>query len=265
MNDTRIEASGRPVALEAPIRIEVLGPLEMAVGGRPVALGGPKRRAVLAALVLGEGRVVSVEHLVDVLWADDPPSTAVTKVQGHVSALRKALAEAGLPSPAAALTTRAPGYVLQRAEAGTDLADFDRLAADATARAPRDPDGAARLFAAALALWRGPAFADVSVPAVRAAAARLTDRYLGVAEDAAEVELALGRHRQVLDRLGPLLEEHPFRDRLRELHMIALIRMDRPLEAIASYRRCRVILSRELGVEPCGRLRRLAASIGYSA
>ncbi|WP_344404260.1 AfsR/SARP family transcriptional regulator, partial [Dactylosporangium fulvum] len=108
-----------------------------------------------------------------------------------------------------------------------------------------------------------PAFADVAAPAIRAAVARLDDRRLAAAEDRAEVELVLGRHREALDQLGSLLDEHPFRDRLRELHMLALIRMERPMEAIASYERCRTILSRELGVEPGGRLRRLAASIGY--
>ncbi|MEV6923289.1 BTAD domain-containing putative transcriptional regulator [Dactylosporangium sp. NPDC051485] len=245
------------------IRIEVLGPLEATVGGRPVALGGPKQRAVLAALLLAEGRLLTVEHLVDVLWPEDPPTTAITKVQGHVSALRKALAEAGCARPADVLVTRAPGYLLRGPVQRTDLDAFDRLVSDAAARAPRDPAGALRLLTAALALWRGPAFADVAAPAIQAAAARLADRRLAAAEDRAEIELVLGRHREALDQLGPLLDEHPFRDRLRELHMLALIRMERPMEAIASYERCRTILSRELGVEPCGRLRRLAASIGY--
>ncbi|MGI5237913.1 AfsR/SARP family transcriptional regulator [Dactylosporangium sp. CA-139066] len=245
------------------IRIEVLGPLEATIGERPVQLGGPKQRAVLAALLLAEGRVVSVEHLVDVLWADDPPTSAVTKVQGHVSALRKALAGSGHPGPADVLVTRAPGYQLRTTDLRTDLAAFDRLVAEATTRARADPSAGARLLGAGLALWRGPAFADVAAPAIRAAAARLNDRYLAAAEDRADIELRLGRHRQALEQLGPLLEEHPFRDRLRELHMLALIRMERPIEAIASYQRCRTLLSRELGVEPCGRLRRLAASIGY--
>jgi DNA-binding SARP family transcriptional activator len=245
------------------VRVEVLGPVEATVGGRPVVLAGPKQRAVLAALLLGGGRVVSVEHLVDVLWPEDPPTTAVTKVQGHVSALRKALAEAGHPAPADVLVTRAPGYQLLREPVGTDLARFDRLVADAAARAGRDPQGAVRLLGDGLALWRGPAFADVAAPSIRAAADRITDRYLAAVEDKAELELALRRHREVLDGLGPLLEEHPFRDRMRELHMLALIRMERTTEAIASYQRCRAMLSRELGVEPCGRLRRLAASIGY--
>ncbi|GAA2359884.1 AfsR/SARP family transcriptional regulator [Dactylosporangium salmoneum] len=245
------------------IRIEVLGPLEAAVGGRPVALGGPKQRAVLAALLLAEGRLLTVEHLVDVLWPEDPPTTAITKVQGHVSALRKALAEAGCATPADVLVTRAPGYLLRGPALRTDLDAFDRLVSDAAARTPRDPAGALRLLTAALALWRGPAFADVAAPAIQAAAARLADRRLAAAEDRAEIELGLGRHREALDQLGSLLDEHPFRDRLRELHMLALIRMERPMEAIVSYERCRTILSRELGVEPCGRLRRLAASIGY--
>ena len=246
------------------INIDVLGPIDASAGGLPIPLGGPKQRAALAALVLAEGRVVAVAALVDVLWDTAPPPTAVTKVQGHVYALRKALGHTGTAGQA--LVTRAPGYLLRSDLITTDLARFDALTRQSSAHAQAcRPADASDLLAAAIALWRGAAFADVPAPAIRAAADRLAERYLRAVEDKARLDLDLGRYRRVLDETVGPLEEHPFRDRLHELHMLALIRMGRPLEAIASYQRCRLILSKELGVEPGGRLRRLAASIGYQS
>ncbi|MBD5784984.1 winged helix-turn-helix domain-containing protein [Cellulosimicrobium terreum] len=246
------------------LEIDVLGPLRARVDGREMALGGPGRRALLAALVLGKGRVVTTSAIVDTLWVDDPPASAVTKVQGHVSELRKALAAAGHDDPTAVLVTAAPGYLLRPGATATDLARFeaDVVAAQAARRAD-DLVAAETLLAGALELWRGPALADVSAPTLRAVAGGLDDRRLRVLEDHAEVSLALGRSRDVLDALGPLLVAHPFRDRLNELFMVALIRTDRPSEAIATYRRCREMYGRELGIEPSSRLRRLVASLGY--
>nr|WP_277818505.1 BTAD domain-containing putative transcriptional regulator [Cellulosimicrobium arenosum] len=219
---------------------------------------------MLAALVLGKGHVVSTGSIVDTLWDEDPPASAVTKVQGHVSELRKALAVAGHPDPTAVLGTVAPGYVLRLEPAATDLARFEAdVTAAQVARRADDLAAAERLLAGALERWRGPAMADVGASTVRAVAEGLDDRRLRVLEDHAEVGLALGRSRDVLDALGPLLAVHPFRDRLNELFMVALIRTDRPSEAIATYRRCREVYGRELGIEPSSRLRRIAASIGY--
>ncbi|ARU51146.1 DNA-binding SARP family transcriptional activator [Cellulosimicrobium cellulans] len=246
------------------LTVDVLGPLRARVGDQDVQLGGPGRRALLAALVLGKGRVVQVSALVDALWGDDPPPSAVTKIHGHVSGLRKALAAAGHPDPTAALVTAAPGYLLRLEPAATDLGRFeaDVVAAQAARRA-EDPDAAESHLADALERWRGPALADVPAPALRAVAEGLDDRRLRVLEDHAELWLALGRSRDVLDEVGPLLVAHPFRDRLNELFMVALIRTDRPSEAIATYRRCREVYGRELGIEPGSRLRRIAASLGY--
>jgi DNA-binding SARP family transcriptional activator len=245
------------------VDIRVLGPTEIDVGDRSVVLGGPKQRALLAALVLGEGRVVSIDHLVDVLWDEAPPSTAITKIQGHVYALRKALAEAG-GAGSRIIVTRSPGYVMPSASARIDLTEFDRLSdAARTARTRGELDRAADLMCTALALWRGAAFADVPALAIQVSVQRLTQRYLVAVEDKAEMDLELGRYRQVLDELDGILEAHPYRDRLREMQMVSLIRLDRRYEAIASYRRWRLVLDRDLGIEPCGRLRQLVASIGY--
>src|SRR3954471_16681542 len=99
----------------------VLGPLQVVDGaGAPLRLGGRKPRALLARLLLDANRTVSVERLVDGLWGEDVPESAVKMVHIHVSALRKAL-------PAGALQTRQPGYVLEVEPESIDVVRFERL------------------------------------------------------------------------------------------------------------------------------------------
>ncbi|WP_051450201.1 AfsR/SARP family transcriptional regulator [Actinospica robiniae] len=241
----------------------LLGPLEVRVDGRAAAPGAPKQRAVCAALLLSPGTVVSVDRLIEVVWAHDPPASAVTKIQGYVSAVRKSLAEAGLPRPAEVLATRAPGYVLRAGSVDTDVTRFESLVAEAgRARTRRDPAAVARLLGPALGLWRGAALADVGTgPALLAEAERLAEVRLTAVEDKAAANLALGRYREVLAGLDRHLAQHPYRERIRELRMRALIGLDCPAEALACYENGRRILRAELGVEPSGRLRRLASAI----
>src|SRR5512132_1860185 len=102
----------------------VLGPLEAVGDDGPLALGGAKQRAVLALLLLNANRVVSRDRLIDDLWGDEPPETAVTTLQVNVSRLRKLL-------PPAALQTRSPGYVLEVEPEQVDLLRFERLIGEA--------------------------------------------------------------------------------------------------------------------------------------
>src|SRR5437773_309709 len=119
----------------------VLGPLEVRDGERRLALGGTQQRALLALLLLHANRVVSRERLIDELWGDDPPETAVKTVQVYVSRLRKLL-------PAQALQTRPPGYLLETGP-DVDLLRFERLCAGAR---KADPERASRLLREALEL-----------------------------------------------------------------------------------------------------------------
>src|SRR5947208_4563962 len=98
----------------------VLGPLEVRDGEESLPLAGAKQRALLALLLLNANRVVSRERLIDDLWEDEPPETAVTSVQVYVSRLRKLL-------PPDTLQTRPPGYVLEVEPEQVDLLRFERL------------------------------------------------------------------------------------------------------------------------------------------
>lgn len=239
------------------MRIDVLGPIQVAANGQTVRLAGQRQRALLAALTLELGKVVPVERLVDILWDAEPPATARVKVQAHVSALRQAIghdtAVAGGP-----LLTRPPGYMLCGDGIELDLAEFDVLTAQAKeASESRQPGVAAELFGAALRLWRGSAFADVRSPVIRSAADSLEGRRLLVWEAKADADLGLGRNERVVADLPTLLTAYPFRERARAMLMLALYRLGCRADALSVYRDGHRLMVAELGLEPGPRLRAL--------
>jgi DNA-binding SARP family transcriptional activator len=239
------------------VRINVLGPIEVVVSDRVIELSGQRQRALLAALALEPGRVVSTDRLVDVLWDTAPPIAARAKVQTHVSLLRQAFGQAkgDLDGP---LLTRPPGYVLRCAAVGLDLAEFEALTARASEAAAAGRSAAASgLYADALALWRGAAFADVASPLIRNAAEKLAELRLLAAEAKVEVDLALGHHARIAAELPPWLAAHPFRERTRAMLMLALYRLGCRADALALYRDGHQLMVSELGLEPGPQLRTL--------
>jgi predicted ATPase/DNA-binding SARP family transcriptional activator len=228
----------------------LLGPLEVRAGDGPLPLGGKKQRALLALLLLNANRVVSRERLVDELWGDEPPPTAVTTVQVYVSRLRKVL-------PPGALHTRPAGYVLEAPPEQVDFLRFEELLAPAR---HADPEPCSRLLREALALWRGSALAEFEEPFARVESARLEDLRLGALEDRIDADLALGRQAQLIGELEPLVAAHSHRERLRGQLMLALYRSGRQAEALQVYRDGRAALA-ELGLEPGDRLRELERAI----
>jgi DNA-binding SARP family transcriptional activator len=234
----------------------VLGPLEALTDGRPVKLGGPRSRAVLAVLLLHSGQVVSTSRLIDEVWAEDPPDTAANVLQGYVSQLRKELGRY-------AIETREPGYLLRVDHDAFDLHRFERLVSDGIEQLERGrAEDAAALLREALALWRGPALADVADEGVlRQAAARLDELRLVALERRIEADLAYGRHTEVVGELEGLVAEYPLRERPRALHILALYRCGRQADALAAYREARTTLVDELGIEPGTQLQELERAI----
>jgi DNA-binding SARP family transcriptional activator len=228
----------------------LLGPLEVRAGDGPLPLGGPKQRALLALLVLHANRVVSRERLIDELWGEEPPETAVKAVQVYVSQLRKLL-------PTATLMTQSAGYVLEVAPEAVDLLRFERLVADARSA---DAGLAAGLLRDALALWRGAALEDLDEPFAQAERGRLEALRLAALEERIEADLALGRHADVASELEALIADHPHRERLRGQLMLALYRSGRQADALEAYRGARAALN-ELGLEPGPPLRQLEKRI----
>jgi DNA-binding SARP family transcriptional activator len=239
-----------------PADYGILGPLEARLDGRPVALGPPRHRALLVLLLIRANTFVAAERLVDELWGEDAPATAHNLVQGGVSSLRKALGRD-------AIETRGTAYALRAAPLALDLHRFERLADEgARALAAARHDDASRALGEALALWRGPALADLGdEAAVRQVAARLDDLHLLVRERRLQAELGCGRHAEVLTELQQLVLEHPLREQMHALLMLALYRSGRQADALAAYRTARAALVGELGIEPSPRLQQLEAQI----
>ena len=224
------------------LEFRILGPLEVVDGDAPIRLGGPRQRATLAILLLHANRVVPVERLADELYDGRPPVTAVTQVQRQVSELRKVLGES-------TIETRAPGYLVRVSGEAFDLTRFERLTA-------------AGQFSDALALWRGPALADLAYePFARASVERLEELRLAVLEERIEADLAHGSGALLVGELDALVLQHPLRERLHAQRMIALYRAGRAAEALDAYRDARRVFVEQVGLEPSATLRQLERAI----
>ncbi|MCO1660556.1 BTAD domain-containing putative transcriptional regulator [Pseudonocardia humida] len=227
----------------------VLGPVAVwTADGDPVPVPGRKVRALLAALLVHEGRAVGADRLVDDLWGEELPANPAGSLSGKVSQLRRALA-AAQPGARRLVASPPPGYRLLLDADALDAHRFRALTA--RARGTADPRSRAALLSDALALWRGPAFADFAgEPSVQVAAARLDEERVTALEDHAEARLGAGEHRELVAELAELVAAHPLRERLHGLHMRALHLSGRSPEALANYAAVRARLVAELGVDP---------------
>ncbi len=240
------------------IEFLVLGPLEVRLGGEICAVGGAKQRTLLALLLLREGEVVTVERLVDEVWGDDPPPSAVHSLESYVSRLRQVLNGHG-PT----LVRRGVGYVLECHGAVLDARTFRELLEGASAAAD---DGDARrvveLATAALAVWRGPTLADVALgSAGRAEAEHLEGLRLRAFELRFDGELDLGHHEAIVGELQVLVGQNHYRERFVAQLMFALYRSGRQAEALDVYEQTRRRLDADLGLQPSAELQQLSGQI----
>jgi DNA-binding SARP family transcriptional activator len=233
-------------------QFRLLGPLEAVVDGDPVRLAAAKPRALLALLLLHRNEVVPTERLIDDLWGEAPPNRATKTLQVYVSQLRKALGPERL-------LTRPPGYELRISDGELDLDRFETLAAAARAELARgDPSSAAAGLRKALDLWRGPALREFRAePFAAPAADQLEEKRLAALEDRIRAQLDSGAGAAVIPELEELVQEHPLRERPRELLMRALYASGRQAEALELFRRTRELYVNELGIEPGPALREL--------
>ncbi len=237
------------------MQVRLLGPVELWDGTAAVPIG-PRARAVLAALSLDPGRVHSVNRLIEAVWGEHAPTTAIAQIQACVSALRRAWRAA---DPAGGpvrdvIVTAAPGYVLRTDQ--VDLLEFER---HLEAARHGGPAHAAEELRAALGLWRGPALGGL--PGLAPEAVRLEERRLTAIEERINADLALGRAGDLIPEVVSLVGEHPLRESFRGQLMIALHRAGRRSEALDAYQDARQTMVGELGLEPGPGLRRIQQSI----
>lgn len=252
------------VTAGGPLRVRLLGPIEVTRDGQPVELGGPAQRAVLAHLALDCGHVVPVDRLVDRLWADEPPPSAVGTLQGLVSRLRRVLEPQRRPGAAATvLVSEPPGYRLALPRDWVDVFVFEELAtAGRLAAARKHPSSALESFDAALACWQGQPLGGIAqTPATAGIVARLLEARAHVVEDRFVTLLALGRHSEVVGPLREAVAVDPYRERLWEQLVLALYRCGRQAEALAAISEARKRLADDLGLDLGPDLRELEVKV----
>jgi DNA-binding SARP family transcriptional activator/tetratricopeptide (TPR) repeat protein len=235
----------------------VLGPLVVRDRDEPVRLCPRRReRCLLGLLLLEPGRPVAADRLVDLLWDGDPPAGAEAMLRSHVSRLRGSLSTLS----DVRLRRRGAAYLLEVAPDRVDAHRFTVLVR--TASQVTGPDRRSRILREALGLWRGNLLADIVSDRLRDRVGEgLTEARLGAAEDLFEAELACGRHDQAVPALTDLVADHPYRERLISLLMLALYRSGRQTDALEVYHRALARLADDLGIAPGPGLRRLHEAV----
>jgi DNA-binding SARP family transcriptional activator/tetratricopeptide (TPR) repeat protein/DNA-binding XRE family transcriptional regulator len=232
--------------------LRVLGTVGCWHDGAPASLGPARQRAVAALLAVQPNTAVHRETLIDALWPDGPPGSAVAVVQSHVSRLRKILdgGPDGRPGSAVLIST-GTSYRLDVGPDELDLLAFRQFAAQARrAAGAGDPAGACRQFEQALELWEGEPLGDVAVLAGHPAVTGLTQLRAGVIAEYAQIAAETGLAGRVLPQLAALAGREPLNEHVYALLMVCLAASGQQAHALGVYEELRRRLDDELGVQP---------------
>ena len=207
---------------------------------------------MLGILAMRANRVISRGELVDAVWGQDPPASAEGGIYTYVAGLRRVIEpNRSLRGPGRVLVSSGAGYVLHLVPGQPDAVAFEQdLGRARQLRKTGDLTGAVTSLNSALSLWRGIAFAGVPGPFAETERVRLGELRSAAAEERADVLLSLGRHEEVVPDLTAMVAEHPLRERMRGLLMIALYRSGRHAEALRVFAEGRRVLADELGIDP---------------
>jgi DNA-binding SARP family transcriptional activator/tetratricopeptide (TPR) repeat protein len=252
-------SSERKVGEAVALRVGVLGPVAAWYGDRELPVGQPRQQAVLGILAMRANRVISRGELVDAVWGQDPPVSAEGGIYTYVAGLRRVIEpNRSLRGPGRVLVSSGAGYVLHLVPGQPDAVAFEQdLGRSRQLRKGGDFAGAVNALNSALSLWRGIAFAGVPGPFAETERVRLGELRSAAAEERADVLLSLGRHEEVVPDLTAMVADHPLRERMRGLLMVALYRCGRHAEALRVFQDGRRVLAEELGIDPGGDLTRI--------
>ncbi|WP_431964260.1 BTAD domain-containing putative transcriptional regulator [Actinacidiphila sp. bgisy160] len=240
--------------MHAGVEFSVLGPVRLHKEGVEAGAGQPRQCAVLASLLLRAGKPVSLSRLVQDVWGDDAPPSAVGSVRTYVYRLRQALG--GKSDSSVSLVDG--GYLLRIQPDALDLNRFKETTARARkARGTGDLTVAASLLTEALEMWRGVALAGVPGPFADQQRSVLGELRLACVEEQLACEVERGRYTEAAAELSALLVEHPLRERICGLLMTALYGAGRQSEALTIYHTTSHLLRQRLGVSPSPELQQV--------
>ncbi|MEU4162452.1 BTAD domain-containing putative transcriptional regulator [Actinoplanes sp. NPDC026670] len=244
------------------IEVRVLGPFQVLVGGEPVALGGPRPRAVLAMLVAAHGRTVPVDRIVDELWGEHPPSTAVATLQAYISRLRRLLEPRRAPRAATTVLVSDPvGYALTLPAEAVDAWRLEREVHSVQRARGLNAEQALAILRTALDRWGEPYPEFAAAPWAQAEITRLREVRLVGRERSIACLLKMGRAEDAVAAAGELAGEHPLRALSWWLHALGLWAAGRDADALAVLDRHRTRLAEELGLDPEPNLAELEQAI----
>jgi predicted ATPase/DNA-binding SARP family transcriptional activator len=251
---------GQEDQMRDDVNVLLLGSLEVSGSLGSVAVSGAGQRTLLARLAAHPGETVPAHALIEALWGESFPITAIKTLHSHLARLRRDLRSAGLDG---LIATRQPGYLLDIPPDLVDAVRFEDLATQGRHQLDASEiTTAARTLSRAKRLWRGEPFGDCRRSTwSQQESARLGDIFMTVQENLFSAQVTLGEHAEVVTELGALVRQHPFRERLWELLMLALYRSGRQGEALNTYQQARSILVDQLGIEPGRRLQELETAI----
>lgn len=233
-------------------RVLLLGPVAVATGGQVAGVPQLAPRVLLATLAAANS-VVAAGTLIDAIWQEEHSQRRLKNLHTHVYQLRRWLTSVGAGSRPPEIVTQPPGYRLVLADGDLDVSVFSQLVSQARdALRAGDYGGSAAGYRQALALWRGPALADVTeaAPRLRGLAGQLEEQRQTVLSERIAADLAAGLDVELLGELTGLVLRYPLRERLRYLLMLTLYRCGRQADALAAYHDARQTLREELGLDP---------------
>jgi DNA-binding SARP family transcriptional activator len=251
----RTRDDAQPIPPRTGLWFSVLGPVRCWRDGVELDLGSPAQRALVGALLLREGRAVTTDEIVEAMWAQDAPPSVNGVLRTYVYRLRKLLSAAADGEPM--IRSVGGGYILPVAEDRVDFRLFARRVSQARSARGEDLAQARELLHQALSLWSGTPLSGLRGPYPDRQRRRLEQDRFGAWEDRLCADVELGHHHEVIPELVAAVADHPLRERLRELLMLALYRAGRQAEALEAYTDAHRTLDEELGVGPGAGLRRL--------
>ncbi|HEX6685796.1 MAG TPA: BTAD domain-containing putative transcriptional regulator [Candidatus Limnocylindrales bacterium] len=241
------------------LRLRLVGEFAVYQDGRLLAsgeVGSRKARTLLALLAAQRGRLVPVDRIVDALWRN-APQRPVENVATMVSRLRAAVGRDVISggrigyrlAPAVQVDLDCAAAMVGAAEA--HMADRKPYLAFGAAQQALD-----LLLADDMVLADYPAAAWAEPPRARHAGLLRRARHVAAVE---ALQTGFARAAEAIARSAVAAD--PFDETAYRALMAAYDAVGEPAQALIAYERLRVMLARELGIEPDHATRRLYVSI----